>query len=234
MNHRRQLAERVCIGITPLAWGPSAFFAGDEEGPGLIQLEHFNPLKLPRPVTGQTAVHGVRNALCETFLNERSEDYLLFLDHDMMYPADLLVHVGGYREVAAISGSYFLRDLDRPLPVAFAVREDGTLRYLVKETYQWLQEDQRGLHRVDVVGAGCLAIHRRMLEAMGGDWFQGAIGAEDVHFCRRARELGFPVYLDTRVPCRHLVQMGIGANWFLAWANRKQAELAEELMKDVT
>jgi GT2 family glycosyltransferase len=229
--NRRELAERVCIGITPLTFGPTAFFVGDEEGPGLMQLEHFNARRMPRPVTGQTAVHSLRNTLCETFLNKRSEPYLLFLDHDMMFPADLLVHVGGYREVAAISGAYFLRDLDRPLPVAFSFREDGTLRYLIKEFYEWLQEDERGLHRVDVVGAGCLAIHRRVLEAMGGDWFEGSIGAEDVHFCRRAKELGFPVYVDTRVTCRHLQQMGIGANWFLSWANREMAELAKDTMK---
>jgi hypothetical protein len=224
MNNR-QLAERVCIGLTPLAWGPSAFFLGDDEGPGLLQLEHFNPKQVPRPVTGQTAVHSLRNLICREFLDKRSEPYLLFLDHDMMYPADLLVHVGSYR-APIVSGTYFIRDLDRPLPVAFAWREDGArLRYLIKETYEWLQESERGLHQVDVVGAGCLAIRRDVLEAMKGDWFQGSIGAEDVYFCRRAKELGFPIELDTRLVCRHLQQMGIGANWFLAWANAQMRQL---------
>ena len=231
MNNRLQRAQRVAIGITPLAWGPTAFFAGDEEGPGLIHLEHFDGRKVPRPVTGQTAVHSLRNLLCRDFLEHRTEDYLLFLDHDMMYPADLLVHVGGY-SAPIVSGTYFIRDFDRPLPVVFNFREDGQhLRYLIREVYGWLREEERGLHQADVVGAGCLAIRRDVLEAMAGDWFQGSIGAEDVHFCRRAKELGFPVFVDTQVVCRHLQQMGIGANWFLAWANSEMQNLAEDVHK---
>lgn len=227
--NRRQLAERVCIGITPLAWGPTAFFAGDEEGPGLLGLEHFNPRNVPRPITGQTAVHSIRNLLCQHFLEQRKEPYLLFLDHDMMYPGDLLVHVGGYRE-PIVSGTYFIRDFDRPLPVAYEFRADGKhLRYLIKEVYEWTEEEARGLHQVDVVGAGCLAIRRDVLAAMKGDWFQGSIGAEDVYFCRRARELGFPVYLDTRLVCRHLQQMGIGVNWFRGWAEHEMRRIGEQL-----
>lgn len=234
MNHRQQLAERVCIGITPLAWGPTAFFAGDEEGPGLIGLEHFNPRKVPRPLTGQTAVHSLRNRIVEEFL-KRDERYLLFLDHDMMYPADLLCHVGGYSD-PIVSGTYFIRDFDRPFPVAYFFREDKrSMRYAIKETYEWLQESERGLHQVDVVGAGCLAIRRDVLEAMRerfqGDYFQGSIGAEDVYFCRHAAELGYPIQLDTRLLCRHLQQMGIGANWFLGWAQSEMRRMAEEVDK---
>lgn len=233
MNHKRQLAQRVAIGLTPLAWGPTSFFVGDQEGPGLMQLEEYEPSRLI-PVAGQMAVHGARNWIVEKFLRDRSEPYLLFLDHDMMFPADLLTHVGGYREVAAYSGTYFLRDMDRPLPVAYMFRpERGDMRYAIREVYEWTEEQNRGLHRVDVVGAGCLAIHRDILAAMKRDWFMGVIGGEDVHFCRRCHELGYPVYLDTRIACRHLVQMGLGANWFRGWAQHAMRNVPLEIEKQI-
>src|SRR5690348_2655155 len=128
-----------------------------------MQLEEYEPTRLI-PVAGQMAIHGARNWIVEHFLAERREPYLLFLDHDMMFPTDMLPHVGGYQEVAAYSGTYFTRNMDRPLPVAYMYRPDkGDMRYAVKEVHQWLQEDERGLHPIDVVGAGCLAIHRKIL-----------------------------------------------------------------------
>jgi hypothetical protein len=70
------------------------------------------------------------------------------------------------------------------------------------------------LVEVDFVGAGCLLIHRRVLEQLPKPWFEWEIGkevekgrgalSEDFSFCLRAKRARFKVHLDTSVRCEHV------------------------------
>ena len=63
----------------------------------------------------------------------------------------------------------------------------------------------------DVVGAGALLIHRRVLERLPDPWFKFTYEgrdndegvSEDFYFCKKAKEAGFTIIVDTAVQCPH-------------------------------
>jgi hypothetical protein len=78
--------------------------------------------------------------------------------------------------------------------------------------------DEGGLLEVVATGSAGMLIRRGVLDALGPPWFQNTDGLstdEDVNFCRRARELGYQIWLDTDTPIGHISQ-------FTAWPIRRE------------
>lgn len=62
---------------------------------------------------------------------------------------------------------------------------------------------------VEIVAGGCagMMIHRDVLEATRGEdtpWFEYGERSEDILFCEKAREAGFPLYTDLEVTLGHI------------------------------
>jgi GT2 family glycosyltransferase len=64
----------------------------------------------------------------------------------------------------------------------------------------------KGWNKADFIGGGFLAIHRRVLEKIKGDWFNliPTITSEDFSFCQRARDAGFSVWFNGDSQCDHI------------------------------
>lgn len=148
-----------------------------------------------------------RNAACQLAL-ERGFQYLMFLDDDVIPPPDT------FQRLAApgadiISGLYYRRK--EPIcPVAMTVPPGGGPPIWVTT---W--NPPNSTVEVDLVGAGCLLLHRRVLERIPAPWFVWEIGkepavegrnamSEDFAFCMKAKAAGFRVYLDTSIQCDHV------------------------------
>jgi hypothetical protein len=90
---------------------------------------------------------------------------------------------------------------------------------------QWVTNlPNQGLVEVDFVGAGCLLIHRTLIERLppqrpeaGKHWFdwkvdlkgtgivpEGECMSEDFTLCLHLRRHGIPVLLDAGIRCRHV------------------------------
>lgn len=90
------------------------------------------------------------------------------------------------------------------VPAAYAFRDGGMI-----ETYTEYSDGMA----VEAVGAGCMMLHRSVLEQMreryyGPEWFtcyerDGVLMGEDISFCGRLREMEVPIILDTTVPTTH-------------------------------
>lgn len=163
----------------------------------------------PEPVgyTGMPYDHA-RNAAAMNAL-ESGCDYLFFLDSDVVPPPDAVERLVA-RNVPVVSGVYARRSPPETLPVAMV---NG----------QWLSPKlpKNKLLEVHLVGAGCLLVHRSVLEklppidpARGKHWFDwradmrgclppGEALSEDYSFNLHCRRNGIPIYLDTGVVCVH-------------------------------
>lgn len=151
-----------------------------------------------------------RNAACEDMLRGGYE-WLLFYDDDVIAPGDLFHRLTRHNK-DIVSGLYYRRQ--EPIcPVAMTF-QNGQPTWLTR----WSPPEC--LLEVDLVGAGCLLIHRRVIERMSTPWFVWEIGkedpavpktrsamSEDFTFCLRAKEAGFKIHLDTSIRCQHV---GIG------------------------
>lgn len=161
-----------------------------------------------------------RNHVVRKFLATPAE-WLLFIDSDMGFDPDsverMLEHANP--DTVPILGG-----------LAFAQRK-GPERGLgarwfdhVPTVYRWVElphvagavpianYPKDSLVKVDATGAAFLMIHRTALEGMRGPeplpWFadtiyKGTIFGEDITFCRRAIEAGYPVHVHTGIQTSH-------------------------------
>jgi glycosyltransferase involved in cell wall biosynthesis len=158
-----------------------------------------------------------RNVACEQALSSGCE-YIYFLDSDVIPPHDAILRLMAHKK-PIVSGLYCRRSPPKGIPVMI---KDG----------QWITNfPQNSLIEVDLVGAGCLLIHRNLLERFPGQrpgkrWFDwrvdmkgqpgfpdGTCLSEDFTFNRAIKEkLGISTYVDTSVICQHVgfAQAGIG------------------------
>lgn len=161
------------------------------------------------PISGMPFDHA-RNSACEKVL-EHNFTWLFFLDDDVIPPSDVFSKLVS-RGKDIISGLYFRR-AEPIMPVM--------LRH-TSERPQFITDFNLGdVIEADLVGAGCLLIHRRVIEKMKSNWFEWRVDhkhrpdiertSEDFTFCTMAKEMGFKVYVDTSVRCQHA---GIGKSEF--------------------
>jgi len=168
-----------------------------------------------------------RNEIAQTVV-DKGIDYLLFLDSDATLEQGTLTRLLS-RNVPMVSALCFKRrQLVTP---AFQLEEfdaenfDPYQSIEVNKVYEWIGKygqlntdkaymlpstPEGSLIEVDRCGTHCLLIHRSVLEAVEEPRFMrttapdsGATGS-DYYFCNKAREAGFPIYVDMSVISGHL------------------------------
>ena len=152
-----------------------------------------------------------RTALVQRMLASDSE-WLLFLDDDHVFPTDLLTNLLAHEQ--PIVGSLYLRRQVPFAPLAFSERLSDT-------TYQAIdlsQLPEEGLLRVQAVGTSGLLVRREVFEAIETPWFEyGATerwdASEDIIFCEKAQEKGFPVYVDLGSRLGHMTPTAVWPSW---------------------
>jgi hypothetical protein len=173
---------------------------------------NFRNLQIPGSytfVSGMPFDHA-RNTGCQKLL-ELGWEWLFFLDDDVLCPADTITRLMAHK-LPIVSGLYYRRA--NPLvPVMLKEKPDNT-------GYDWITEyQQNSLVEVDLVGCGCLLIHRDMLTkyppvSKNCRWFEWRCDnmdlpanertSEDFTYMRHIRNLGQKIYVDTSIVCRHV------------------------------
>ena len=166
---------------------------------------------------GDSLITRARNNLTHEFLTKSEADYLLFLDTDLEFtPQDIKRLIDQRKEDAVVCGQYAIKQAE------------------LRMVYIPLKGEQVGpddLLKVAQAGTGCMLIPRKILEAFKEkfpsleytddnakdkrfSFFDVGVVketetwsryySEDYLFCRRVRQLGFPVYLDIGILLKHL------------------------------
>lgn len=141
-----------------------------------------------------SVVHEARNNIAINAIKE-GYDYVLWIDSDMVIPADALTRLlNDDKDMAA--GFYHKRQL----PAAPVVYIDGK----PVDDRHAIPED---IFECDAVGFGCVLTKVSLLaEMVKCGLFHPAFGeGEDISFCRRVKENGYKIYCDPNVKCGHLM-----------------------------
>jgi len=157
-----------------------------------------------------------RNSVVDQFLAHDSRaDWLLFIDSDMQFDhtaVEQLLAVADPESAPIVGGLCFGASDDQLFPTIYRLTkdDDGRLRTIRVGQYP---HDQ--LVQCDATGAAFVMVHRGVFTAMRDrafnatfPWFQetelaGEPVGEDITFCLRARQLGYPIHVDTRVKVGH-------------------------------
>lgn len=201
-------SNRVLVGIlhteqTTVAW---SFGLRNLIIPGQDSLRTFHPFL---PVAGMPYDHA-RNCITQAAMDVGAS-HVFMLDSDVIPPRDTILRLLSHN-LDFVSGMYFRRSPPAGVPVA---QKWGT----------WLDLKRvkpGALVDVDLVGAGCLLLSRRMLEKLpeqrpGHRWWDWKVNyngtglyspekclSEDFTLCRHAVENNFRVVLDSSVVCKHV------------------------------
>lgn len=173
----------------------------------------FRHLVIPgqvMPVSGQP-FDMARNSVCEAAL-AGGFNWVFFLDSDVVPPRDAIIRLMSHRK-QIISGVYYRRSPPEGVPV------------MQKGGGWYVNYPRDRLFEVDVVGAGCLLIHRSVLETLppqfpqgGKKWFRWGVDSqwseealkvgppmsEDFTFNKWAKKHGIPTWVDPSVQCLHV------------------------------
>lgn len=147
-----------------------------------------------------------RSQACQRAL-ETGHEYLFFLDDDVIPPPDAILRLMNQNK-DIISGLYYRRQ-NPVYPVM--------MREVAGQGATWITDAKMGdVIEADLIGSGCMLIKRKVLEIMQPPWFvwkcdpfrfpdipQFERCSEDYDFCRKARALGFKLFVDTSVQCTH-------------------------------
>ncbi len=169
----------------------------------------YRQLQFP-PYANEITMYGMpfdhaRSTGCQRTL-ETNHEYLFFLDDDVIPPADAIINLLKHN-ADIVSGLYYRRA--EPICPVMMKEVDGGAK--------WITEFKQGeLVQADLVGCGCMLIKRKVLEIMKPPWFEWRCDpwrfpnitpqercSEDYDFCRKARKLGFKIFVDTSVQCLH-------------------------------
>jgi GT2 family glycosyltransferase len=163
-------------------------------------------------VEGSGLISRMRNEIVSTFLNQTNSDWLLMIDSDEKIDSitfKKLIDAAHHIERPVMAGLVFaaFNSVDiypEPVPSIYNAVEGGFApisNYPVDEVI-----------RIDAAGTGCLLVHRSVLEKIqefsteheAGKWcwFQdfpidGTWWGEDLIFCSRVNNAGFPIHAHT-------------------------------------
>lgn len=162
-------------------------------------------------VTKSTAAVDLARELTVEDALESNPDWLLFLDSDVIPPADVFPRLRN-RGLDVVSGLYYVDTPEQPHPAMW--RLDDT------DSPTPVANSREGVFNVDAIGLGCLLVNAEVFEEIERPWFRWTRGydehpwdlrhqgerpgiSEDFDFCYKVKEAGYDVYVDTTVKCIH-------------------------------
>lgn len=177
------------------------------------------------------AIHFARNHAVETFLSDHKESqYLVMIDDDMTIDPNW-IDIMTWTEQPFVSALCVRKSPPHiPTPALFQRRdEDGNYHY--NPIKDW--KPATGLRECDAVGAAVICVRRDVLEALERPWFDFKEGGEDYFFCRKVRQLGHKIMVDTALLAGHLTEMRPATYWhWLDGRARYEEEHGEEATPD--
>ena len=91
---------------------------------------------------------------------------------------------------------------------------------------------------LEEVGAGMLLVRMSVFDTIQAPWFnfrwipeKDDWGGEDGYFCRKAKQNGYKIHLDTRVGCGHIGSYIYTENDYIGYQLLKQKAEEEEALK---
>jgi len=197
-THDAPFKVRIGLGIPSPGWWKSGFGYALTTMIGHFERSHLSIPEDRRPELVTIVIDGhlpqVRHQIAGTALMEGCT-HLLWLDTDMMFPADTLTRLLSHN--VDVVGANYPRRTYPHVPTAHygGGGREGTV---------WTEDDKRGIEEVKHVGLGVCLMHMRVFEAVDAPYFAFvpsgkemlSVRGEDVYFCEKLREVGIKTWVD--------------------------------------
>lgn len=209
------LSSKKCIGTVAYLGGlPANLEAFTWSMVNLVSFSHEYVCGPGQTIHWDRTTHSFHTVARNDLVKSMRGDWLLMLDTDHQFEPDLLARLlnrMNQLEADVIVGAYQHRAPPFGPTMWMFTDDEGTPKQLA----HWPQvggKDGTEAIQVDVAGAGCLLVKRRVFrritEELGEEPFsvreyKGTVG-EDFAFFRRLHKLGIVTICDPRIECHHL------------------------------
>ena len=166
----------------------------------LIQWSHMHNVKI-RPTINLVPLDNARNTVCAELRNS-DEDYILFIDDDIIPPANAITELLKMDVDIACPLCLTMKADDNgfsvPMPVAFKYQGNKCLPYYGS-----------GIEQVDIGTGGMILIKRKVIEEMKRPFYftyneYGILEhSEDFVFFMNAYKRGFKTFVNYDIICGH-------------------------------
>lgn len=200
---------------------------------GLVKWLWYAIPKSPFSVSWDTyhgrPVDDARNGMVRRFLDDDiGFTHLMMIDDDIIPPPNALDMVK--HQKAIVSAVLYTWSQGAPLPLIMKLDESGDAYNQDVEAIGKLNRGEK-LVSVDATGTGCFIARREVYENLVTNWFRyqydengKLILGEDYAFFRKARDLGYSVFIDGQVVCGHIGSVNVAEVASLLVAPKRQME----------
>jgi hypothetical protein len=206
---------RLGLGI-PLSFPfvPSAFFDS------FVNLDKGEFIFL-RSANGP--LDSLRNSIVEGAI-EAGCSHLIMMDTDMTYPIDVITKLLSHKLPVVGALCYRRYPPFDPLMYRGEINNFFTIE-------DWVNGD---LVEVDATGTGCLLCDMEVYYKIKPPWFEfpnnpdpnisGVVG-EDIWFCKKLKDAGYKIFVDTEVSAGHLSTLEVTHQTFLLYRAMKEQKI---------
>ena len=177
-------------------------------------------------------IASARNEMCRAFLaHPHQPEWLWMVDTDMVFPRDILdryLEVADPDESPIVGGLCFIGGggSGKVEPTLKVLRQNGDGAPKFETIWDY---PENTLVQIDATGAACLMIHRKVIKALdekygetSHPWFAESSNTraefgEDITFCIRARDAGFPIKVHTGIRIGHVKPQVIDQDTYLEY-----------------
>ncbi len=153
------------------------------------------PNTLIRWAFGSDRIRGRNNLVADALA--LGAEWLWFLDDDHAFAPDLLLRLLAH-QVDIVTPVYLQRMMPFA-PVAYTHREGAD--YFPMHLHDYEPDELVEIHSA---GTGGMLIRSEVFRAVGKPWFEHGYASEDLIFCDKARDAGFPIHCDTGARLGHI------------------------------
>ena len=147
-------------------------------------------------------IREIRNNLVEQALDEVCTKFVT-LDTDQVYPPDTIIKLLSHDKPIVFG------QVHRRYPAFDPIMLRGELYEYTDVPYEEMYTGE--LVPIDATGHGCVAIDMTVFLDIKQPWYEDIPGeedrghvGEDIHFCWKARQAGYPIFMDTSIQIGHL------------------------------
>lgn len=153
-----------------------------------------------------------RNHIAERAL-ELEADYVLMIDNDVILPSDALKNL--LEDNNDVCLGYYAHRTDENISGnrTCVCKNDGEFNY----THSFMGNElitikNAGINKIQIHGGGmgCALIKTEVFRRLNFPWYKfvtyddRGVLSEDLYFCELCNQNNIPIYVDTRVSCKHL------------------------------